>query len=227
MWQDPKSSYDLNDNDTDPMPAMNEYNKHGTRCAGEVGMIANNGICGVGVAFGAKVGGIRMLDGKITDRLEAEALQFNIAHVDVYSASWGPNDDGKTVEGPGRLAEKALYNGIYNGRKGKGVIYVWASGNGGSYQDNCDCDGYTGSSPSPFPFFFCGQGAEELQTPSSRSPSPPRPRREASPGTASAAPAPCKTFGLSSGSEICNGCHFRTSTYSSGSYTDQKIVSPH
>ena len=142
---DPLSSYDLNDNDTDPMPSMNEYNKHGTRCAGEVGMVANNGLCGVGVAYNAKVGGIRMLDGKITDRLEAEALQFNIDHVDVYSASWGPNDDGKTVEGPGALAEKALYNGIYNGRGGKGVIYVWASGNGGSYQDNCDCDGYTDS----------------------------------------------------------------------------------
>ena len=55
-----------------------------------------------------------MLDGKITDRLEAEAFQFNIDHVDVFSASWGPSDDGKTVEGPGPLAEKALYNGIHN-----------------------------------------------------------------------------------------------------------------
>ena len=24
-------------------------------------------------------------------------------------------------------------------------MYVWASGNGGMHQDNCDCDGYTGS----------------------------------------------------------------------------------
>lgn len=31
------------------------------------------------------------------------------------------------------------------GRDGKGVIYVWASGNGGGKGDNCDCDGYTGS----------------------------------------------------------------------------------
>lgn len=30
---------------------------HGTRCAGEAVATANNGICGVGVAFGAKVGG--------------------------------------------------------------------------------------------------------------------------------------------------------------------------
>jgi len=31
------------------------------------------------------------------------------------------------------------------GRNGKGVIYVWASGNGGFRADNCDCDGYTNS----------------------------------------------------------------------------------
>ncbi len=30
------------------------------------------------------------------------------------------------------------------GRNGRGVIYVWASGNGGRQGDNCDCDGYTG-----------------------------------------------------------------------------------
>jgi len=31
------------------------------------------------------------------------------------------------------------------GRGGRGVIYVWASGNGGFRADNCDCDGYTNS----------------------------------------------------------------------------------
>ncbi|KAG9352328.1 hypothetical protein JZ751_020741 [Albula glossodonta] len=30
---------------------------HGTRCAGEVAAVANNGICGVGVAYNAKIGG--------------------------------------------------------------------------------------------------------------------------------------------------------------------------
>ena len=34
---------------------------------------------------------------------------------------------------------------IQKGRNGKGIIYVWASGNGGRHGDNCDCDGYTGS----------------------------------------------------------------------------------
>lgn len=30
------------------------------------------------------------------------------------------------------------------GRNGKGSIYVWAAGNGGS-DDNCNCDGYVNS----------------------------------------------------------------------------------
>ena len=38
-----------------------------------------------------------MLDGHVTDRVEAEALTFNHKYVDIYSASWGPNDDGRTV----------------------------------------------------------------------------------------------------------------------------------
>lgn len=53
-----------------------------------------------------------MLDGIVTDAIEASSIAFNPDHVDIYSASWGPNDDGKTVEGPGRLAQKAFEYGI-------------------------------------------------------------------------------------------------------------------
>ncbi|XP_010126804.1 PREDICTED: neuroendocrine convertase 1, partial [Chlamydotis macqueenii] len=144
---DPQASYDFNDNDHDPFPRYDptNENKHGTRCAGEIAMQANNRKCGVGVAYNSKVGGIRMLDGIVTDAIEASSIGFNPEHVDIYSASWGPNDDGKTVEGPGRLAQKAFEYGIKEGRNGKGSIFVWASGNGGRQGDNCDCDGYTDS----------------------------------------------------------------------------------
>jgi proprotein convertase subtilisin/kexin type 1 len=144
---DPAASYDFNDKDADPFPRYDptEENKHGTRCAGEIAMMANNHKCGVGVAYGASIGGVRMLDGTVTDSLEAKAISFNINHVDIYSASWGPSDDGTTLERPGRLASAAFEKGIKEGRGGKGVIYVWASGNGGFRADNCDCDGYTGS----------------------------------------------------------------------------------
>ncbi|KAM6946728.1 neuroendocrine convertase 1 isoform 2-T2 [Lycodopsis pacificus] len=144
---DAAASYDFNDNDPDPFPRYDSTNenKHGTRCAGEIAMQADNNKCGVGVAFNSKVGGIRMLDGIVTDAIEASSIGFNPNHVDIYSASWGPNDDGKTVEGPGRLAQKAFEYGIQKGRGGKGSIFVWASGNGGRQGDNCDCDGYTDS----------------------------------------------------------------------------------
>lgn len=143
----PEASYDLNDNDDDPTPRYDPTNdnKHGTRCAGEIAMAANNGFCGVGIAFNSKIGGVRMLDGKVTDRIEAQAIAFRHKLVDIFSSSWGPNDDGRTVEGPGTLASEAFIKGVTEGRGGKGIIYVWASGNGGRHGDNCDCDGYTGS----------------------------------------------------------------------------------
>ncbi|CAI5439412.1 unnamed protein product [Caenorhabditis angaria] len=142
---DPQASTDINDHDNDPTPQNNGDNKHGTRCAGEVAALAGNNECGVGVAFKSKIGGVRMLDGAVSDSVEAASLSLNQDHIDIYSASWGPEDDGKTFDGPGPLAREAFYRGIKNGRKGKGNIFVWASGNGGSRQDSCSADGYTTS----------------------------------------------------------------------------------
>uniref|UniRef100_A0A8P4G7B9 Furin (paired basic amino acid cleaving enzyme) a n=1 Tax=Dicentrarchus labrax TaxID=13489 RepID=A0A8P4G7B9_DICLA len=144
---DPDASYDVNDGDPDPQPRYTQLNdnRHGTRCAGEVAAVANNGICGVGVAYNAKIGGVRMLDGEVTDMVEAQSLSLNPQHIDVYSASWGPEDDGKTVDGPAKLAKEAFLRGVTEGRGGLGSIFVWASGNGGREKDSCNCDGYTNS----------------------------------------------------------------------------------
>nr|CAH0111545.1 unnamed protein product [Daphnia galeata] len=150
---DPLASYDVNNHDEDPMPRYDliDSNRHGTRCAGEVAAEGNNSICAVGVAFDAGIGGVRMLDGDVTDAVEARSLSLNPHHIDIYSASWGPDDDGKTVDGPGELATRAFIEGVTKasfplyGRGGKGSIFVWASGNGGRDHDNCNCDGYTNS----------------------------------------------------------------------------------
>ncbi|KPP60746.1 proprotein convertase subtilisin/kexin type 4-like, partial [Scleropages formosus] len=116
---DPQASYDMNDNDDNPEPryTLKNENSHGTRCAGQVAAAANNGVCGVGVAFQAKIGGKR----------------------------WGPEDNGKIVDGPSFLTQEAFIRGINNGRGGLGSIYVWASGNGGINYDNCNLDGYVNS----------------------------------------------------------------------------------
>ncbi|XP_063170375.1 furin [Candoia aspera] len=144
---DPAASFDVNDQDPDPQPRYTQMNdnRHGTRCAGEVAAVANNGICGVGVAYNAKIGGVRMLDGEVTDAVEARSLGLNPDHIHIYSASWGPEDDGKTVDGPAHLAEEAFHRGVSQGRNGLGSIFVWASGNGGREHDSCNCDGYTNS----------------------------------------------------------------------------------
>ena len=52
-----------------------------------------------------------MLDGEITDMIEAQSLRHNRDHIDIYSSSWGPEDDGRTVDGPGELTEQTLAAG--------------------------------------------------------------------------------------------------------------------
>uniref|UniRef100_A0A4W6CZK7 Proprotein convertase subtilisin/kexin type 6 n=1 Tax=Lates calcarifer TaxID=8187 RepID=A0A4W6CZK7_LATCA len=141
------ASYDVNGNDHDPTPRYDSRNEniHGTRCAGEVAAVANNSHCIVGIAYNAHIGGIRMLDGDVTDIVEAKSLGIRPDYIDIYSASWGPKDDGKTVDGPGPLTKQTFERGIKKGRKGLGSIFVWASGNGGRQGDHCSCDGYTSS----------------------------------------------------------------------------------
>nr|XP_042123091.1 proprotein convertase subtilisin/kexin type 4 [Peromyscus maniculatus bairdii] len=149
LWAnyDPLASYDFNDYDPDPQPRYtpSDENRHGTRCAGEVSATANNGFCGAGVAFNARIGGVRMLDGTITDIVEAQSLSLQPQHIHIYSASWGPEDDGRTVDGPGILTREAFRRGVTKGRQGLGTLFIWASGNGGLHYDNCNCDGYTNS----------------------------------------------------------------------------------
>lgn len=58
------------------------------------------------------VSGVRMLDGQITDLVEATSLSFNPQYIDIYSSSWGPNDDGVTIDGPSRLAKRAFEHGV-------------------------------------------------------------------------------------------------------------------
>lgn len=115
-----------------------------------------------------------MLDGAITDIVEAQSLSLQPQHIHIYSASWGPEDDGRTVDGPGLLTREAFRRGVTKvhgephpgrrgrvprgwradcsrgplstqGRQGLGTLFIWASGNGGLHYDNCNCDGYTNS----------------------------------------------------------------------------------
>lgn len=79
-------SYDFNGEDGDPTPDLTtSVNTHGTKCAGLVAAVANNHLCGVGVAYKGQVSGIRMLDGTITDLLEAKSLTYMPHTNHIYS----------------------------------------------------------------------------------------------------------------------------------------------
>ncbi|KAI8839063.1 peptidase S8/S53 domain-containing protein [Chytriomyces cf. hyalinus JEL632] len=139
-----ESSWDFNNQSPNPVPEYAE-DVHGTRCAGQIVSAPNNNVCGVGVAYGAKLAGERLLAESTTDAIEAQALNFKNQINDIYSSSWGPDDDGGSLDGPGKLASAALEAGVRMGRGGKGSIFVFASGNGGREKDNCNFDGYANS----------------------------------------------------------------------------------
>ncbi|KAG0696669.1 Furin-1 [Chionoecetes opilio] len=163
--QNPAVSYSLvrdGQPESDPSPRLDppKYsNSHGTYCAGVVAAVANNGVCGVGVAYNASVGvsvkhNVLSLPavwrcrgahrGRHSDgRAGGTALSRHVEEVAVFSASWGPKDDGGHVEGPGSLARRALLYGVTAGRSGH-CLRV-GSGNGGVLEDNCNLDGYASS----------------------------------------------------------------------------------
>lgn len=114
-------------------PGIKKNPIHGTYCAAVIAAEANNSFCGVGVAFNARIGGVRLLAKKtVLDIQEAKALNYKLDKIDIYSASWGfddflssfkpslqsmlyltgPPDDGKHLGGPGRLSYHALERGV-------------------------------------------------------------------------------------------------------------------
>lgn len=136
-------SWDFNDKTAEPKPRLSD-DRHGTRCAGEVSAVKNN-VCGVGVAYDSKIAGLRILSKVITDADEALAMNYDFQHNQIYSCSWGPPDDGRSMDAPGILIRRAMLNAVQKGRNGLGSIYVFASGNGAANDDNCNFDGYTNS----------------------------------------------------------------------------------
>ncbi|GAB0146160.1 hypothetical protein EsHS_00006570 [Epichloe bromicola] len=136
-------SYDFNDDVPEPLPRLRD-DHHGTLCAAEIAA-ARNEICGVGVAYRSRVSGIRMLSGTVDDVDQAAAMNFDYQNNDIYSCSWGPEDDGRQMKAPGVLVQRAIVNGVQRGRGGKGSIYVFSAGNGAGQDDNCNFDGYTNS----------------------------------------------------------------------------------
>ncbi len=140
---DPTNHKDWNGGDPDPSPEIGD--DHGTSCAGNAAARANNGRGVSGAAPMATLVGMRLISASVTDAQEAEALSYLPDIVQVKSNSWGPADNGATLEGPQPLATAALQNAAATGRGGKGTLFLWAAGNGGDVRDNSNYDGYANS----------------------------------------------------------------------------------
>ncbi|XP_060586713.1 furin-1-like isoform X2 [Ruditapes philippinarum] len=132
-------SKDVYDDDGDPTPIGKNFS-HGTKCAG-MALATSNKDCVVGVAPEANLIAIRMIGPRgVLPSGQIEGLDNEFAHIS--SNSWGGVD--LTFDEPSSQIKEALKVGVTKGRSGKGVVYVFAGGNGG-FDDNCNTDGYVNS----------------------------------------------------------------------------------
>ena len=131
---------DWNGNDNNPDPGSGD--DHGTACAGNAAARGNNGVGVTGTAPEATLVGMRLIAAAASDSQEAEAMSYLPQLIQLKSNSWGPSDNGSTLEAPGSLTRASIKNAADTGRNGLGSIFVWAGGNGLEDEDNSNYDGY-------------------------------------------------------------------------------------
>ncbi|MCA9242976.1 MAG: S8 family serine peptidase [Phycisphaerales bacterium] len=120
--------------------AAGVISSHATSVAGVAGAVANNGLGGAGAAYDARLSTIR----NGTTSTNATAFGYRNIRNDIKNNSWGPLDINEIWE-MSTEERDALAEAVTNGRNGKGEIFVWAGGNGGTSQDRADYDPYTSS----------------------------------------------------------------------------------
>ena len=140
--------YDFIDDDDSPLPGQ----WHGTASSGIALAVGNNSTGVTGAAYEASLVGIRLFDASyppendIADALSHlvdETIVADQAHVN--NNSWGPTDHPAYKDQLSSIVASALANGTSTGRNGKGVIYVWAGGNGRLSSDRSTYDPFTSS----------------------------------------------------------------------------------
>ncbi|TWI76749.1 kexin [Desulfobotulus alkaliphilus] len=122
----------------DPAPVEDD-DAHGTAVAGIIAARHNNHIGVTGIAGDASLAGYNVLAIDAEGSDEALAMTLNKEAVWISNNSWGPPDSGHFHVASG-LWEEAIEEGLRDGRDGKGIIYLWAAGNGAEEEDRSDYD---------------------------------------------------------------------------------------
>lgn len=134
---------DWNGSDTDPSPDTGS-NYHGTAVAGVAAARGNNNLGVSGVAPKATLVGFRVLGGMVSDAYFAGSASEGSDIIQIKNNSWGPPDGYPSELGASSsLMDEAMETAARTGRGGLGTISVWAAGNGRSYGDQGNKDGYS------------------------------------------------------------------------------------
>ena len=139
--------YDFNNGDINPSPELFSGDFHGTACAGVAAGRGNNGRGVTGSAPEAALVGLRLISGPASDADFAGGFTWAGGAVpvslDISSNSWGPSSG--YMFGPDILAANGLRTSATTGRGGKGVVFLFAAGNGRENEDDVNMNGYANS----------------------------------------------------------------------------------
>jgi subtilisin family serine protease len=123
-------SYNYVTGSTDPTETDPADTGHGTSVGGIVAARDMNGLGGRGVAPRANLVGYNLLK-NFTTINAADAMTRGLSDVSISNNSWAPSPSGKGHLRPSSLLwQSAINTGLNNGRGGRGIIYVFAGGNG-------------------------------------------------------------------------------------------------
>ncbi len=106
-------SFDFNDGDPDPSPIVT-FDFHGTAVTGIAAARGGNGFGVSGAAPLATLAGLRLIAAPFSDATGASALGHQPNAIHISNNSWGPFDDGATLEGPGPMTEAAIRVGCHH-----------------------------------------------------------------------------------------------------------------